>query len=404
MAKITTPVSGRAREIASNKLTNRIAHEAYDNGMNLSRYLETLDPSSDHSGRAAEVDAFNRVLAACGIRTRSLPELGIRASTLGDVVNHKQARYLAVELFARAYRAVAFGKRAPILSNINVPGSMINQYQYPAAPRDVLLQPAVPLTEMVGVTTGISANAYRPFYLEDVTNANSRVSEGAEIPAVKIATSEKTITLRKYGRRIDATYETLRHIPIDLLSFYVQRIAVAVETEKVDKVLDVIVNGDGTPNTAATSYDLTTLDSGTTANNLTLRAWLAFKMKFRNPNKMTTVIGQEASVLKLLLLNTGSANLPMVMYNGVVGGQGGLVPINETLSGGERFGWLDAAPAAGLVGFDRQMSIERIFEIGATIQEADKDVKSQIDSLVLSEVEGYAVIDQKANKILNLAA
>jgi hypothetical protein len=409
MASAKQTIRGRARAIADSKLTPNLAREAYEHGMNVSRYLESLDPSTAHTGRSGEVDAFNRVLRACGIRTRTNPEAGLPASTLEDVVRHKQARYLAVEIFARAYRSVAFGgakyQRTPISSGMGVFGSFGNQFAYPATVRDTLLAPAIPLSEMIGVTTGIRTNVYRPFYLDDVSHANSRVSEMAEIPAVSIAQHEKTITLRKYGRRIDASYEALRHMPIDLLSFYVQRIAIAVETEKVDTVLGIIVAGDGTPNTAATAYNLTTLDAGTTANNITLIAWLAFKMKFLNPVKMTTVLGNDDMVLKLLTLDSGLTNFPLMAMGGFLGNQvSSLTPINDALMGGERVGWLASAPATKLVGFDRRLSIERIFEIGATIQESDKDVKSQIDSLVLSEVEGYSIIDPAANKVINVAA
>lgn len=370
--------------------------------MNLSRYLETLDPSKDHPG--SRTDAFNRLLASCGIRTKSIPELGIAASEFGDLVEHEQGRHLAVELIARAYRGAALDKnqRSIITSFEGLPGSMINQFAY-AGPRDYLLEPAIPLSEVVGVTTGIRNNYYKPFWLEDVQNATSRVGEGAEIPAVKITTAEKTITLAKYGRRLDVTYEALRRIPIDILSFYIRRIAVTVESEKVDKVLSTIISGDGNSGTAATSYNLTALDSGTTAGNLTLKAYLAFKMKFRNPRMLTTVLAQDVSLLKLMLLNTGSANIPLVMMGGLAAAQT-VTPINQGLSDGVRGGWLDGAPANKIVGFDKRFSIERIFEIGGMIQEEDKDVKQQINSLVLSEVEGYAVLDPLANKIIDLSA
>lgn len=404
-----TTVRGRARDIAKSDtvLTPTLARAAYDKGMNVSRYLESLDPTADHQDlemRTGNSDAFNRILRACNLQTQSDPSRGIAASTLEDVVKHEKARYLVTEIFARAYRKVVHGsaKRDPITSTIGQIGSYINQYTYPA-PRDILLEPAIPLTELVGQTTGIRTNVYRPFYLEDVSKANSRVAEAAEIPAVRIAQSEKSITLRKYGRRLDITYESLRHIPIDMLSFYVQRIAIAVEAEKVDKVLDIIVNGDGTANSQATNYNLTTLDSGTTANNLTLKAWLSFKMKFLNPLKMTTVLTQEAGALSLMLLNVGNANIPLVMMGGI-GGNQGVTPINDRLAGGERLGWIASAPSGKLVGFDKRLSVERVFEIGSNIQESYKDVKQQINGLVLSEVEGYSIIDPKANKTLNLAA
>lgn len=400
-----TPPRSRAQAIRDGNILNKdMTARAYDGGMNVSRFLESLDPTEDHDSQRLGTDAFQRVLRACGIRTRSVPEMGIAASTLEDVVNHPQAQFLAVELFARAYRGAAFGNkgRAPITSFEGTPGQFLNQFAYPA-PRSYLLQPAIALTEVVGQTTGINQTYYKPFFLQDVANASSRVAEGAEIPAVRIATSEKVITLKKYGRRLDVTYESIRQIPIDMLSFYVQRIAVKVETEKVDKVLSVIINGDGNANTAATNYNLTALDSGTTANNLTLKAWLAFKMKFVNPLVMTTVIAQDTSILSLMLLNSNSANIPLVNL-GASYLTGQVSPINAGLADGVRAGWLASAPSGVLVGFDKRLSIERIFEIGGSIQETDKDVKSQINSLVLSEVEGYGVLDPNANKTLTLTA
>jgi hypothetical protein len=376
---------------------------AYEDGKNLSRFLESLDPTTAYGDQRVSGDAFQRALKSCGIRLTSNLEAGIPASTLEDVVEHPKARYLAIELIARAYRSVIH-KRAPaIMSTQGLPGSMINQYAY-AGPRGIPLEPAIPLSELVGQTTGINQKYYKPFYIQDVTRATARVGEGAEIPAVKIATSENLINLYKYGRRIDVTYEALRSIPIDLLADKVRRIAIKVETEKVEKALDVIVNGDGNAGTAATVYQVSVLNGATAGNTFTLEAWLAFKMKFKNPFMLTTVIGQDASILQLMLMNTGSANIPLIMMGAIAGTQT-FTPINQTLAGGERVGWLDAAPANKLVGIDKRFALERVFEIGANIQESDRDVKHQINSLVLSEVEGYAIMEGgNANKILDLAS
>lgn len=394
-----TTVNGRAAAVKE-LLSENFTKTAYEKGMNVSRFCETLDPSKDHQN--SDMDAFNRVLRACGIRTRSVPESGVSASTLEDVVRHPKARHLAIELIARAYRGVATNNRSLITSLEGAAGSMINKYTYPNLPRGVMLQPAIPLTEVIGQTTGINARYYKPFYLSDVEKATSRVGEGAEIPAVRISTSEKIVNLVKYGRRIDVTYESLRAIPIDLLSFYVQRIAVKVETEKVDKVVKTAIEGDGNPLTQATSYNLSDLDPAA-AGKLTLRAWLAFKMKFKNPYMLTTILGNDAPILDLMLLSSGTANFPLVMMASIFSQQA-VTPINRGMDSGVRAGWLDVVAAGKLLGIDQRLSIERVFEIGGTIQEMDKDVKEQIDSLVLTEVEGYVVLEQQANKLLNLLA
>jgi hypothetical protein len=85
-------------------------------------------------------------------------------------------------------------------------------------------------------------------------------------------------------------------------------------------------------------------------------------------------------------------------------GQQGVTAINQSLAGGERLGWLDSAPAGKLLGFDARLTVERVFEIGGNIQESDRDIKSQLNHLVMTEVEGYAIMEGygNASKILDL--
>lgn len=399
---VSTP-EGRVKELL-NSLDRNVTQKAYGKGKNLSRYLESQDPSKDHKGHLANMDAYNRLLTVAGIRTKSVPSMGIEASVVEDMVEHRNAQHLVVEFFARQYRKVAHGdfNRNMVMSKEGAVNTAFNRPVYDG-PRDLLLQPAIPITELVGQTTGINQTYYKPFYLEDVQNANSRVAEGAEIPAVKIAQSEKQINLVKYGRRIDTTYEAIRRLPIDVLGFYVQRIAVAVEADKVSKVLNVLVVGDGNAGTAATSYNLDDLNGAAAAGVFNLTAWLTFKMKWQNPLMMTTVLGQDAEILKLLLLDTGSANLPLYNLPNFPAATA-MTPINQSLRDGIRYGWTSEAPANRLVAFDRRMAIERLFEIGGNVQESGNDIKQQINNLVLSEVEGYAVIDPKATKVIVMNA
>src|SRR5260221_5199856 len=113
--------SARAKAIVKELLTRNATRDAYEAGYNLSRYLEALDPSAAH-GQGNHSDAFNRALAACGIRTSSDLGRDINASTLEDVVEHPQARHLAIEIFARAYRRVIHaGIRTPSIASFEGP-------------------------------------------------------------------------------------------------------------------------------------------------------------------------------------------------------------------------------------------------------------------------------------------
>jgi hypothetical protein len=57
-----------------------------------------------------------------------------------------------------------------------------------------------------------------------------------------------------------------------------------------------------------------------------------------------------------------------------------------------------------LVGTDRRLAVERVFEIGASIQEVDRYITNQTQVLTMTETEGYDILDGVATKILDINA
>lgn len=404
--KTETLPKGRARQIWDGFEGTKFYEEAYERGQSLSAYFETLDPTSEHQGADAQIDAFGRVCRAAGIVPKTDAVLGLRASTLDEISVDEKQRALVPEIVARAWRrAVHASAQERITMSADYPQpSYMNPITY-ASPRYPQLQAAIALADLVAFQTGIEGTAYRPFYMEDAERGRARVSEATEIPAVVIKGREKTIDLLKYGVRIDTSYEALRRMPIDQLAYHIQRIAILTEAQKVEKVLDVIINGDGNAGTAATVYNQSELYAGAQAGlaNFNLKAWLAFKMKFKNPFTLTTALAQPDVVLALMLLSSGTANIPLSMVGGLAASQQ-VTLLNRSLADGVQAGWLDGAPANKTVGFDKRVTVERVFEISATIQEVKRWVERQVESVILSEIEGYGIIDANGSKILNHAA
>lgn len=381
--------------------------EAYKRGMSLSVYLEAQDPSE---GYKDGLDAFSRLVKAAGIKTRSYPALGVWADQFEVFNESEQHRALWPEFLSRRWREAAYGMpvstRAAYLSD----DAPINTFENPYIDAGVLrysrqIGAAIPLSEVVAITTPVSGDSYRMTYLDfqESDLRLVRVGEAAEIPTVKLQTSRKTVDLYKFGRALEASYEVLRRQRIDRISLHIQLMAVQAEADKLAAIVDILVNGDGTPGSGAQNHDLTALDPGTTANNMTLRAWLAFKMKFANPYVLTTVLSQEGPALDLQLLNTGDGNIPLVTIQAAAG-FGSFRPINSGLRDAVALGWTAEAPADKIVGFDRRFAVERVVETGADISEVERHIKSQTEILTLTEVEGYGKIDNNAVKVLNLAA
>lgn len=381
--------------------------KAYDEGRSLSVQLEMDDPSVDYGDE--KTDAFQRLVKVAGIRTKSAPEWGMMADECSAFDKDDATRMLMFEHFRRQYRKAAFGKdpstRALYTSADNALGSVNNPYfDNPQGRWDKQLAPAIPISQLVGLTTAIDRDTYRAFYLTD-SAANQRmvrVTQGADIPKARLTGGDREIPLYKYGRALEMSYEQMRRMRIDTVAFHIQRMAVQAQVDKLETLLDVIVNGDGNANTAATSFNLTTLGNGSSANAPVLADLLLWRAKFPNPYMLDTILAQEGPAIKLQLLNAGNANIPLILLP--PGQVGSLRSITPQIASGQQYGITSAAPSGKWVGIDSRMAIEQVNEIGATITEMQRFITNQTEVLTMTETEGYAVIDQNASKILNLAA
>lgn len=402
---MSATIKPRANDLLAQMGLN-VYRAAYEKGMSLSAFLEKEDPSNEYRDGT---DAFQRLLIAADIRTNSLPAYGVQASEFGEFNRTEQTRALIPEWLLRTWREVQTGRpfstRALYSSADGAAGSWERPYADAVAARtDQQIAPAIPLSELVAITTPINASEYRAYYLTNDEDQTSmvRVAEGAEVPRVKLTGAQHTIDLLKYGRALEASYELLRRQRVDRLALTIRLMAVQAEVDKVGSILSVMVNGDGN-NNAPTTHNLTTLDTAATAGTLTLEGWLAFKMKFANPYMMTGALAQEATALQMMLLNTGSANVPLVAVQ-TPSGFGAFTAINPGLRDNVALGWTADAPALKVVGFDRRFAIERVVDVGATITEIEQFITRQVQVLVVTEAEGYAIIEKNAINILNVNA
>lgn len=389
-------------------------------GMSLSGLLEHMCPTE--AGDNTGLDAYERVLMELNIVPRSMPEAGVWCDTWDEAFHGepdsdegKMRRLLGMEWMQRIWRGVTFASRMPnvsrrestvLQSNDYTPGSWERPYADAQQYRLQQIQPAIPLSSLVAVTTPITGNVYRAVYIEDVDPKKKRyvrVSETAEVPRVVFKSAEREVNLFKYGRIIESSYEVLRRQRLDRIAVEIAMIAVQVENDKVATVLDVIVNGDGNSGTAAPTTNLTALDPATTANNPTLAAWIAFRLLFKNPYTLKALIAQQGPLTKAMLINTGSANIPLMVISGYLG-LGQFTLMNSTLRDSVGYGISEDAPANRWIGIDTARAIERVYEVGANITEMERFTTKQTETLTMTEVEGYAILDKRAAHNVNLAA
>jgi hypothetical protein len=391
--------------------------DAYAQGITVSQLCERMNPTSELPDDERGLDAFERVLREAGIVTRSVPEIGLRASTFDEATNTTEKRAMMLEWASRVWRAVsAPGQvsagqrnmvRAILLDGDAAVNTIAKLYDDDTTIRAKRLQPPIPLDRIVARTTPIDGDAYRSLYITDDLNTDGyrmkRINEGASIPRTTLVTGEHTLRIHKFGRALMATYEQLRRQRIDRLAFILARMALQAEVDKVTDALSVIVSGDGNANTAAAVLNLTALDSVAVAGTLSLKGYLIFKSRFGPAYRANTVLAQEASMMQLGLLTVNTVNgIPMMMLNGSA--LGGLRPINDVFGGDIAYGITSDAPSLKLVAFDSGQTVERVTEIGGNVSEVERFVHNQTQMFTLTEVEGFAIIDPNASMILNINA
>jgi hypothetical protein len=245
----------------------------------------------------------------------------------------------------------------------------------------------------VAITTPVDSDVYTSFFLTDSAADRSmlRVGEGAEFPTAILTGGDHTIRLKKYGRRLEASYESIRRLRIDRFALHLGLLAVEAEVDKVTTGIDVLLNGDGNGSTTPTNTNLTTADTGAVAGTLTLKGYLAWLQLWANPYKCDVILARSAYALQVLLLNTGSANLHLMDVAGRFG-IGGVTPINGTM-GPIQLGWTTDVTDVYLLGIDSRFTLELVQEIGTTLTETNRIVSRQMDEIVMSEVVGFAIMD-----------
>lgn len=375
---------------------------AAEEGVNLSVFMEAQDPSSDYRDG---MDAFERLMEVAGVRTVSRPAAGIYADEM-DVFSRSTAhRSLLPEFIARTWRSVSYNGSASTRSLYTSGDDLAGSSMRPYADSGVagITSPVAPpfaLSDIVAINTPIGSNAYRKVYLDTtaISTRRRRVVEGTDIPLGKLTTAEHTINLQKYAGGLKATYEALRRSRIDKVRLWLAQEALRNEIDKISEAINTLVSGDGNSSTAADAWQAKTdFDSTATGKTMTLKAYWRFKQKFAPVFMMTHIVGAEADIAKLALLNIGSSTVPVYFFNTTVNPTTRLM-----LADGVVAGITADVPADKLVGIDARQALEHVTEIGSNIEEIERWAQSQVQILTLSEVEGWAVLTQGATKTLEL--
>ena len=325
-------------------------------GKSFTQVLESLDPSENYRGTALEgTDAFQRQLKRFGIRAK-----GAGSSTVEKFFATMDSAVLFPEYIARTVRQ----------------GMEEN---------DIL--PAITAT-----TTVIDSMDYRSIYSvpTDADKELKDVAEGTAIPETEVKTKEHLVSLTKRGRMLVASYEAVRFQKLDLFSVMLRQIGAYIQKQQLSDAVNVLLEGDGNDNAAATFKVGTSPISGT-SGTLGYDQLVEFWGQF-DPYTMNTILCSTATMTKMLKIP--ELQNPMTGLN--FQGTGKLTtPLGAQL---HRTG---AVADGMIIGLDNRYALELV-RAGDVLVEYDKLIDRQLERAAITSISGFGKICQDAAKALQV--
>lgn len=333
---------------ATVRLHDGMYAEACQRGLDLTGYLETLDPTSSDS----ELDAFERQLALAGIRVS-----GEDAAIIDRFFASQESSVLFPEFVSRSVR--------------------------------IGLDDFSHLKSILASRIKIDDNTYKSIYMDDSVLSDTDkslavVGEGASLPVVELVTAEHTVTIKKYGRYLQATYEAIRRKRTSVISIFLRSIGIQIQRDKFADAVGVLIDGDGNNNACAS---VNTDVSGTLDYDDLVNFVLSFA-----PYTLNVMVCNKTAARKLL--NVSEISDPAVSGDFQTTGE------KIRLFGAELI-VDESVPNNKIIGLDRRFALQEVNETGV-LTESERLIRRQIEGTAISEVAGFAKVITSASKVLNL--
>jgi hypothetical protein len=219
------------------------------------------------------------------------------------------------------------------------------------------------------------------------------IGEGADLPKTKISRVEGTITLYKYGRLLEATYESVRLQRIDILGLMLQRMGMQIGLDQTDDLIETLIAGDGTANSAVTDTDAET--SGTLDYDELVRLTLAFPLGYQ----MTDAVVNDANLRTML--NMPEFKDPMAGFNFQASGK------LQSPFGARWHRWTSTGSTS--FSTDRILAVDNrgaaaLFREDTLLEESDQLIDKQLWQRSMSEWIGFMKLDSNACQCLDIVA
>jgi hypothetical protein len=216
------------------------------------------------------------------------------------------------------------------------------------------------------------------------------IDEGQDIPKTTISKSTGSITLHKYGRMLEATYETVRLLHLDIISLQLQRMGRQVGIDETDTLLETAVTGDGNSSSSGTSAN--TAVSGTLAYTDLVTHWQTFAIGYEQRHS----VAPDALIANLVNMAEFKDHLQGFDFlrTGAIPGPFGSTWHRWTSTGSAGYG------TTKVVSFDDRVAMV-MYREGDLLEEADQLIDKQLHRRSMTEWVGFMTWDTAGIQILD---
>ncbi len=313
----------------------------YTSEMGFTKSLEMIDPSENYKGTELEgLDAYERQLKRFDIKVK-----GPNSDTISKFFQTTDSAVLFPEYIRRSVAAVV------LYDNV--------------------------IDDLVATTTVVDSLDYRSVQCEPVDAdklVDSFIAEGAFIPETSIKTNDRLTKLKKSGRSLVASYESIKSQRLDLFAVMLRQIGNYINNCQLAQAVTAL-NYDG-----ACSVDAQTKNAISYNDFITMYTELA-------PYEFNTIIAETDEFKKIINMSEFKDATAGLDFHGT--GKP-VTPLGAKLIHCKT-NLLDGA----VVAFDKNYALEKV-QFGDIVTDYDKLIDRQIEMATVTSTVGF-------NRIVNSA-
>ena len=313
----------------------------YTSEMGFTKSLEMIDPSENYKGTQLEgLDAYERQLKRFDIKVK-----GANSDTISKFFQTTDSAVLFPEYIRRSVAAV-------------------------------VLQDNV-VDDIVATTTVVDSLDYRSVQCEPVDSdktIDSFISEGAFIPETSIKTNDTLTKLKKSGRSLVASYESIKSQRLDLFAVMLRQIGNYINSCQLAQAL------------IALSYDGSKSVQAETKNAISYNDFITLYTELA-PYEFNTIVAETDEFKKIINMNEFKDATAGLDFHGTgkpvtpLGAK--LIHCKTNLLNG------------AVVAFDKNYALEKV-QFGDIVTDYDKLIDRQIEMATVTSTVGF-------NRIVNPA-